>query len=320
MRGSVWYQVETLFQQSGINQIGQSKHAAKEQVRQEFESKGLYASWHDIGQNTGIFSIKTAEDYQEVWQQILEYSKETVGIRDLEKLTAAEVADFLESKVEAGVAKATFDSYAAAAEKLGVALNRYSDKFDRGLNYAFSEQIKVVRGHAQQELDSAQAARAYADPRSLIAAIERQDHQLAARIQLEAGSRVREVKVSAKDLLGLKADPVSGQQMGWYATRGKGGKDLVKMVSLGTYHDLVRQIQECGLLKVDGKAYRESIKKAAKATGQEYHGSHGLRWNYAQERYKECLQFGLSSQQTLKTVSEELGHNRLDITLHYLRS
>ena len=35
--------------------------------------------------------------------------------------------------------------------------------------------------------------------------------------------------------------------------------------------------------------YRKSLKKAAIKTEQQYTGSHGLRWNYAQERYEKIL-------------------------------
>lgn len=320
MRGSVKYQVETLFRESGINQIGHSKHTAKEQVRQDFEARGEFASWHDIGQRIGIYSISCSEDYQSVWRQALEHAKEEFGIRDIEKLTPEIVADFLVCKVEQGVAKSTFDTYAAGAEKLGVALNWYAEKFDKGNTYSFSDAVKEVRTLARQELDKTQEARAYSDPRALIAAIVRPDHQLAAAIQLEAGSRVRECSnIKATDLRGIRPDPVSGQSMGWYEAKGKGGKDLDKMGSLNTYQKLELHIMEHGTFRIDGASYRDSLKAAAKATGQEYHGSHGLRWNFAQERYRESLESGQSSIQALKTVSEEMGHNRADITLHYLK-
>lgn len=319
MRGSSKYQAETLFRESGINQIGASKHAAKEEVRQEFAAMDKYASWHDIGQNTGIFSISASEDYQAVWIQILEQSKDQYGIRDIERLSAEHVVSFLREKVELGVAKSTFDTYAAAAEKLGVALNWYAHKFDRGNSYAFSEEIKAVRAQARQELDNTQQARAYSDPRLLVAAIGRPDHQLAASIQLEAGSRLRETNIAAKDMLGLKPDPMSGQLMGWYSAQGKGGKHLEKMVSIGTYNRLEKHIEAHGALRINGTSYRDSIKEAARTTNQHYHGSHGLRWNFAQERFREVQECGLTSIEAMKTVSEELGHNRIDITLHYLR-
>jgi len=91
------------------------------------------------------------------------------------------------------------------------------------------------------------------------------------------------------------------------------------MNSLSTYQKLDQHIMEHGTFRIDGTSYRDSLKAAAKATGQEYHGSHGLRWNFAQERFREVQECGLTHLQALQTVSQELGHNRVDITMHYLR-
>ena len=320
MRGSTKYQVQTLFRESGIDQIGTSKHHAKELVRQEFAAMDKRASWHDIGQNTGIHGISTANDYQQVWRQILEFAKETEGIRDIEKLTGAIVANFLESRVELGIAKDSFDKYASAAEKLSVALNGYSAMVGHGNIYSFTDAIKPVRALARAELDSTQQARAYTDPRQLVAAVQRPDYQLASSIQLEAGSRFRETSnITVRNLQGLKVDPHTGQTMGWYATQGKGGKSLEKMVSPATYSLLEKHIQTHGAFRIDGSSYRESLKAAAAASQQQYHGSHGLRWNFAQERYKELQTHCLSATEALQVVSTELGHNRIDITMHYLR-
>ena len=45
---------------------------------------------------------------------------------------------------------------------------------------------------------------------------------------------------------------------------------------------------------------------------------HGLRHTYARDRYKECLEKGMSQEQALKYVSRILGHNRPEITKTYL--
>ena len=57
----------------------------------------------------------------------------------------------------------------------------------------------------------------------------------------------------------------------------------------------------------------------ADLTRQPYQGSHGLRWSYAQERHNEVQQHGYTYEQSLSIVSQELGHERADITEHYLR-
>ena len=49
------------------------------------------------------------------------------------------------------------------------------------------------------------------------------------------------------------------------------------------------------------------------------HGGHGLRHTYAQNRMYQLQGLGLSYEQALAIVSQELGHFRPDITEVYLR-
>jgi integrase len=48
------------------------------------------------------------------------------------------------------------------------------------------------------------------------------------------------------------------------------------------------------------------------------HGTHGLRYAYAQRRYQECLSQGLTDSESRQRISRELGHERLAITALYL--
>ena len=69
----------------------------------------------------------------------------------------------------------------------------------------------------------------------------------------------------------------------------------------------------------DERAYRKDLQRAANLRGQKYHGSHGLRWNFARERFHNLMENGYTYEQALAQVSRELGHERADITKHYLR-
>jgi len=122
MRGSIVGQVQALYRLSGISQIGCSKHRAKELAR----SSGA-KTWHEIGKRLGIYSYSTADAYRDVWKQVLSFAKREFGVKDIEKLNAEIVHSFLHSKIEQSVSKRTFQQYAAAVEKLEVALNKYSE-------------------------------------------------------------------------------------------------------------------------------------------------------------------------------------------------
>jgi hypothetical protein len=48
-------------------------------------------------------------------------------------------------------------------------------------------------------------------------------------------------------------------------------------------------------------------------------GNHSLLWSLAQERHAELQERGMTYEQSLSEVSQEMGHERVDISEHYLR-
>ena len=68
----------------------------------------------------------------------------------------------------------------------------------------------------------------------------------------------------------------------------------------------------------DKNEYREILKDAAEKTEQDYTGSHGLRWNFAVDRMEELQGTDMTYEERLQVVSWEMGHERADITEHYL--
>jgi hypothetical protein len=101
----------------------------------------------------------------------------------------------------------------------------------------------------------------------------------------------------------------------------KGGKETAHYVSVETYQRLNGYITQHGKLESDYNAYVEAINQAAKVTSQYApgRGSHGLKHNFAQERYMECVQHGMTHEQALQQTSLETSHFRLRETLGYTR-
>jgi hypothetical protein len=303
-----------VYKLSGISEIGSSKHEAKESARE-----GGAQSWADIGGKIGIYSEGTADRYRDVWRAALDYAKADYGIKDIEKITPEVIQNYLESRVEQGIAHSTYGTEAAALGKLEVALNRYSEAHDRGNTYDFRSAIAETRAEASS-LSKFDSSRAYEDARGLVAAVSDRDHQLTAAVQLESGSRIHEASLIKPDQLqGYTSDPTSGEQKGVISYQGKGGKMGEHLVSPGTYQALEQRIQERGEFRIDKDAYRDSLRDAAAETGQKYTSSHGLRWNYAQERFQQIQEHGGSYEKALAQVSQEMGHERASITEHYLR-
>ncbi len=313
MHGSVNWQVHEVFKKSGINKIGTSKHAAKEIARENIDAKSRSANWHNIGKEIGVFSYKTADNYRDVWRYAMEYAKSNFAIRDIEKLTGEAVSSYLQSKIDQNVKHATFMLYASALEKLETALNMYSQKFDRGNVYNFTEVTKEVRQNARG-LEKFTGSRAYNNPGKIINNL-RDDNKMIAKLQLEAGLRIKETNViKTKDLL-----PDNKLKV----TDGKGGKIRVVALSLDLYNELKSKIEaNNGKFSFNANVYYYNLEKAATAAGEVYTGksSHGLRWNYAQNRVtEEQSNYKASYTHTMSKLSNEMGHNRADITEHYLK-
>ena len=319
MRGNINYQVQQLYNE--VKDIGVSKHQAKLDAR-----AGGASTWHEVAQHLGVHSYSTADDYRAIWKQIGEMAK-LAGVKDMEKLTGEHARQFLESKIGEGVAAATFAKYAAACEKLGVALDRYALKNGTGREYkneknGFSAQIGAARKQAKV-LEKFDRSRAYENPSGLIANIANNRHQLAAVLQHQGGCRLHEVsQIKESQLRGVYADKLDGGEMkGHFIVDGKGGKERTISVSVLAYNRLVSEIQSSdkNQYKISESSYGKSIQKAAVLSTQEGQGTHGLRWSFAQERHQELQQAGLNYEQSLSQISNEMGHERQDITEHYLK-
>lgn len=325
MRGSIKGQTEALWRHSGVDEIGNSKHDDKAAAR---AAGATTAS--EIGEKTGVHGFATADAYRPTWAAILEHAKQNYEVRDAEKLTAEMVETYLRDRGEAGVSWAQLTKEASAANKLAVALERWSSNV-RGdaKSYDFKAACQTVRNEFRDVLDRATDSRAYADPRGLIAALDNPDHRLTASLQLDAKLRISEAtQIKEGQLLGERIDKATGQLVGVIRhDDAKGGKLADVPCRVDTYRALVAAVAAGGgVWRLGGAAagrghddYRAALKAAAAATGQAYTGSHGLRYNGAQERYGELIAAGYKNEAALQQTSIEMTHERLSITRGYLK-
>lgn len=319
MRGSVKFQCNAIYHKSGIDQIGQSRKSAKEEARQSGSKTA-----HEVGKKTGVHSFKTKETYLTPWRGVLSHAKENFGVKDIEKITGDHVRSYLLSKIDERVSKSTFKTYASAMQKLEVALNRFNDSnesFHGKIDYNFTQDINDVR-ELGRDLAPFAGTRAYDDPHELVRHVEDR-FRLLAEIQLEAGLRVHELgTIRPEKTFGeQKFTLVPGRKAGVFEVKGKGGKVRKVGVSPQTYQKMLAALDSNGgRFRFSEKEYNEALKGASERTGQSYNASHGLRWNYAREMMVSLQRDGKHSyEQSLRHVSEMMGHNRPDITEHYLR-
>ncbi|PLX66688.1 MAG: hypothetical protein C0602_11525 [Denitrovibrio sp.] len=307
MRGSIVYQVQTIFKDSGINRIGSSKHTDKEAFRNSTDEK---VNWHEIGQNTGIYSYSTADDYREIWISAFKYAKAHFGVKDIETISGEHLKAFLMAKINEEVKHATFMQYAAALEKLAVALNMYAEKQETGNKYDFSDDIDVARKKAHKTLQRFDGVRSYENPGELIEKLDNPIYKLVASIQYFGGARIDEV-------YGIMPDSLQADNR--VTVKGKGGKVRDIRVKPEDHKLLSEILKKDGHFKFDKGKYLYHLKMASDESDQQYNASHGLRWNFAQNRMQEVQKEGKVHEQGLVIVSQEMGHERADITEHYLK-
>lgn len=229
----------------------------------------------------------------------------------------------------------TMETVLSALGKLDYAINHYIEIHALEIPRLNTEQSRMDFYARSRKLLRKSSKlfdnRAYPDPVRLIAVISDGTFQLQASLQYEGGLRTEGVgapsnrrlknPLTMNSLCGITVDPVTGSEVGLVTSVEKGGKKTEHYVSVATYRRLEEHIFRHGKLESDYFAYVEAINTAAKATSQYApgRGSHGLKHNFAQERYLECINHGMNHEQALQQTSLETSHFRLRETLTYTR-
>lgn len=314
MRGSVNYQINQIFVQSGIFQPGTSKHTDKISAKDSLPKGQQTAS--NVAQQTNIHSFKYAEDCKDTWHKLGHYARQEHGLKDMTQLSDRHVQSFLEKKIDDVTKYDSWNKIASHVNKLENALRDFTQK-EHDLRHVTDR----VRDVAKSELDRSEPpVKGYENPKSVIDNIKNEDAQLTAKLQLEGGCRREEaVQVKNEQLKGLADDPATGGRKGVVElTDTKGGKEREIYISPRTYAQLEERTQN-DTFKISENSYSKHVQEAAAEAGESQSGTHDFRYNFAAERYNQCVEHGLNNEQALQQTSWELGHERADITLHYLR-
>lgn len=322
MKGSPARQVQIIWEQSGINKIGESRHEAKEEIREKLQEAGKPADSASVNKELNIHSYKTADSYRDVWRATLNNAKENYGVKDIEKLTTEAVQGFLQDKIQAGLSVSTIKQYVSALNKLEKAINMHCEKqnWQERVSFKLEELRQEIQSIPKAELE----ARAFFSPEQVINNLKSENHKLVAQAQLEGGFRISEINhLRLEQFKGIQKDHVSGEKKGKIEiNRGsKGGKIRETFVSKETYERLEKAIQNSqdGRIEINKIAYNKDLKEAGINAGDRQETSHALRHNFAQSRVYECCRNGQTFEEAKQTVSTQMGHNRPEITELYLR-
>ena len=324
LRGNINYQVQRLFDQ--VRCYGQSKFSAKQSFYEEARQLGIVGNSQNFTERSGVYSIKTGDDYRIIWHDFLEYVKDNLRITSAEDLKTDAYRSYLEDRLSRTNNSNTLAQVNSALVKFAVGLNRL-----QGLDINHPERLKDLRSgvevrqefrthvdnvrlaisqaYAGKELVKPEQCRAYKYPQLIRDNLTNEKYRIAARLIQETGMRIHECGLVRPSQLN------ENNQLNYI---GKGGQNSMVTITPELAGSLRAYFEKDKEFRINKNCFRDAVKKAAEATNQTYTGVHGLRWNFAQETYDELIASGVPESQALLETAERMGHHREQITKHYL--
>jgi hypothetical protein len=283
-------------------------------------SKGIGTSKADSRANSGLkgqnghevssktHSIATTQNQRSVITQYVNYVKEEYGNRVMENINNETMKEFIDHKLnEDGISGATANTYISE-------LGRISDNLNElGVNSVSREEITSYREDLKEQgvnLQGDHLDRSYNEADKIVENMYNDSpYGLSAELQYEAGLRADDALNSEKWTI--------NEDNSLHIENSKGGVEYdTKILN----EELIEKVREAIEQEYKGnyEDYRESLKEAVEQQGEEWNGTHGLRYDFAQERVEELREQGLTDSEALAQTSQEMGHSREEITLHYL--
>ena len=300
MRGSPKRQAKSIV--AMLKKIGQSKHRAKVNAR------AVNDSGSRVSHRLGIFSHNTAKNYQATFTRFFSWARESFEITDATQLTSEHAREWLTMNIERNLSYDTLQSYASAMEKLQVAFKTMGIDHDS----SWSDVVQECRDVGKQSLSSERQSRAFKQPFRIIEQLTGK-YRIAAELQLRCGCRIGEITE-----LRIGRNFKESNQL--VLTNTKGGLVRTVIVPAHLYKQLKDALNEHGEFRIDRKSYALELKKIAEQLGEQWSGTHSLRWNYARnEMFRLEMQENVSFEKARYAVSRSMGHRRPEITEWYLK-
>jgi len=302
MRGSIYYQTSLLSK-------AVFRDGAKKKSRIDITDPNYKC----------LASYNSMDTYRKIWNNFGEYLREVFDIKDFEKVEERHVIEYMKEKILSQISHLYLKKLSSALGKLEFALNRIAAALKREKQYDFSKRIALVKEAKEKQLTANNYRdRAYNNPQALINLLCTLEFKIAANIQLHGGARSEGVSLIKKEQLkGFEKDETSNALVGIIETKEKGGKKGEVLLDYATYIQLSMITEEKGIFKINYAAYCTSIRNACRILNMKSEGTHGFRWNFAQRRLHEYLEYGVGYTGSLHLVSLEMKHFRSDITNHY---
>ena len=317
---------------------GRSKHADMQRSYEKYETRETEA----------IYSYSTFNRYEKVIAKFADFLRDEMNVkyeRDFRRLSEDEVYycidQFFQKEIEDGLAQNTLEIHISAIHKVVGEIKPEVKEFFTPENRA-----RWRDGIPQGDNDR------YNDPQKIIENLRKIDETsyVIAELQRLTGSRVGDVKKIEVDeehqrvfIEGSKG----GRDRYIYFDRPEFEEQFERVKELKEKLDKI--LEEKSYSEIRENEYYDNLRRACRKGEEPYRGSHPFRYEFAQSRYevikewdkREQLEYykriledrGKSEKDTqdaIKSVierdviaeaiiSEELGHSRIDISLHYLK-
>jgi hypothetical protein len=251
-------------------------------------------------------SVKSVQNLRSVTVQYIDHVKNNFDGKVAGNINAESAKSFLEAKALT-VNGGTLNTYVSGMNKLSDNLNKDN------IGSLSRSDIRDIKNELKEshDLNSKHINRAYENPESIKYEMENSPLSLSADLQHEAGMRVGDSLDSSKWTI--------NQDNSIYVEKSKNGVNYTtKELSQETINKVENAIN--ANYKGNYTEYKNDLKEAVERSGQvwEKHGSHGLRYGFAQERYEDLKAEGSSNDEAKSQTSLEMGHSRISITDHYL--
>ena len=331
MRGSVDYQINRLFLESGIFAPGSSRHVAKQKIGHQLFLQGKQASSTALGEGTGLYSYSYAEDCKDTWHALGHLAREEYRLRNMLDLRGVHVEAYLLRRIEDEIGYRTWIKEVSHLGKLDNALRMYFSQKniappDFGI-YAVTRDGEL-RDYAKQRLVTSQKDYGeFKNPEGVMEFLCRSGNEafeLAASIQWKGGARRREAcLIQQSQLQGIKTGLYDENPSGRILlTDTKGGRCREISIPSEIYTRIERIITRYGIFTISPNSYARAVRDAARHNKEINLGTHAWRYCFARTRYKLLTRspiLHMSHEEALQQVSWEMGHSRANITCWYLR-
>jgi len=298
--GSIIYQ---FFQKwDSLKHFGESKHQAK--MREKERCKQTGEKWNPA-RVEGLYDTNTCDQYKKLALKFLTTCRDEYGIKNLSEVTRDHASEYLKNHINAGYANDTIRKEFSALAKL---LDCHTYDFSVPMPPK-PKRLEITRSRLPRLHDKEYRPDKYKD------VIE---------FSLATGLR-------RKELAALKPEDIYRKEDGrlyCHVERGKGGRQREVRV----LRDKENLVLECKAKAETANRERVFEKIISRID------IHSLRREYAQERYKEVERDKLErgkeikrdyicrdgsgrrfDKEILREVTQDLGHNRLDVVVkHYL--